>query len=52
MERKTTGIRRSRCAWADALAQTAVVLTRMAAPVEFIEAATGRAPANLFPVRS
>jgi uncharacterized protein (TIGR03083 family) len=35
---------------AGALAQTAALLAEMAPPVDFIEAATGRRPADLFPV--
>ena len=37
---------------AGALAHTASLLAEMAPPVDFIEAATGRAPADLFPVLS
>jgi hypothetical protein len=34
----------------DALYRVADVLVELSGPVEFIEAATGRAPATLFPV--
>jgi uncharacterized protein (TIGR03083 family) len=37
---------------ADGLAHTAALLAEMAPPVDFIEAATGRRPADLFPVLS
>jgi uncharacterized protein (TIGR03083 family) len=37
---------------AGGLAHTAAVLAQMAPPVDFIEAATGRRPADLFPVLS
>jgi uncharacterized protein (TIGR03083 family) len=37
---------------ADGLEHTAAVLTEMAPPVDFIEAATGRSAADLFPVLS
>jgi uncharacterized protein (TIGR03083 family) len=37
---------------ADGLAHTAAILAEMAPPVDFIEAATGRTPADLFPVLS
>jgi uncharacterized protein (TIGR03083 family) len=37
---------------ADALAYTTLLLAEMAPPVDFIEAATGRAAADLFPVLS
>jgi hypothetical protein len=37
---------------AGGLAHTASLLAEMAPPVDFIEAATGRRPADLFPVLS
>jgi len=37
---------------ADGLAHTTAVLAEMAPPVDFIEAATGRSAADLFPVLS